>query len=429
MMTEPQSTPALAERADVDAPPRRLRIALFIVLVFGIFIRIYPTANHSPSAKVNPAHPNTVRVGFDEDCYRHYLTMLEAKGLAAFPAIGRNYIAVQPELPFEILPPMRVTFLASAYLWHRAWKASPLFSLHAVSCTFTTLGFVVAALFALRLGGYTAAVAITALMSCAPLGIQMAQRAYIDGIFTFAALLTLWLLWENLRAPDRPGWLTAYAFSLAFMVMTKENAAFVFGTILGIITLNRWLAFGKVTASLLAATFLGPLLGVIGLIVAAGNIQTLFDIYRLNVAKSQLLPYAFKTGAGPWYRYIIDLLLISPVLTLLAIAGFLNLRRTEKPAIYFAVFVAFTYLMMANVKYGINVRYASIWDMPMRWLAFRQLSATAVRLPPQLAGYFLPCAVVLLCLLDLGQYFTFFVRHGLYDPIPQTMLRILDILK
>jgi hypothetical protein len=29
--------------------------------------------------------------------------------------------------------------------------------------------------------------------------IQLAQRAYVDGVFAFIAVLMLWLLWENMR--------------------------------------------------------------------------------------------------------------------------------------------------------------------------------------------------------------------------------------
>ena len=354
---------------------------------------------------------------------------LDAKGLTGYPAVARAYVTLQPELPFAILPPMRLTFLGIAYLWHVTTKASPLVSLHAVSCLFTVLAFAVAGLFAWRLGDLTSALGITALMSCAPLQIQLAQRAYIDGIFAFWTILTLWLLWENLRAPRHYGLLAAYAGSLALMVMTKENAAFVFAAIIGLIVLNQWIHFGKATPALLVATCIGPLLGLVGLIVAAGGINTLIDVYRLNVEKSNVLPYAIATGDGPWFRYAFDLLLISPVVTLVAIAGFLNIRRGDKASAYLALFIGFTYFIMANVKYGMNLRYTSIWDMPLRWLAFGQLAAVAATMPRRFGRSFIIFSVVLLCSLDLHHYFLFFAQNGLYDPIPESMLRILNILK
>jgi 4-amino-4-deoxy-L-arabinose transferase-like glycosyltransferase len=418
-----------AERTAQDHTHKVLLIALAAVFLFGAFLRIYPTTNYTSSSKVDPQHPNIRQIGFDEDCYRRYLMSLDAKGLTSYPELAHSYLVGQPKLEFAILPPMRLTFLSLGYFWQLATSASPLASLHAVSCLFTVLAFIVGGLFAWRLGGLTKALGVTALMSCAPLQIQLAQRAYIDGVFVFWTILTLWLLWENLRAARHYWLLAAYTVSLAFMVMTKENAAFVFAAIIGIMILNRWLRFGEITPWLVLATFIGPLLGLIGLTLAAGGIHTLIDIYRLNIERSHVLPYAIKTGDGPWFRYVLDLMLISPLITLLALGGFLNIRPADKPAVYFALFIAFTYLIMANVPYGMNLRYASIWDMPLRWLAFAQLSAVDARMPRRFGLYFTVSAVTLLCVVDLTHYFVFFARHGLYDPIPEAMLRILNILK
>lgn len=418
-----------AEQIALGRSSKLVIITLIIVLVVGVFLRIYPMSSHTPSSKVDRYHPGTSQIGFDEDCYRRYLMMLDANGLTGYPAVARGYLTLQPKLSFAILPPMRVTFLVLAYLFQLSTKASPLASLHCVSCLFTVLALAISAIFAWRLGGPTSALGVAALMSFAPLQIQLAQRAYIDGIFAFWTLLVLWMLWENLRAPRHYRLLVAYAVGLAFLVMTKENAAFVFAGVLGLIVFNRWLRFGEVTVQLLVATLVGPLLGVFGLILAAGGFHTLVDIYRLNVSQSQVLPYAIKTGDGPWFRYALDLVLVSPVLTLIAVAGMLNMRRGDRVTAYLALFVGITYLVMANVKYGMNVRYASIWDMPLRWIAVGQLSAVSAIMPRRIGTYFPAIAVGLLCLLDLHQYFLFFVKHGLYDPIPESMLRILNILK
>ena len=56
----------------------------------------------------------------------------------------------------------------------------------------------------LRMAGRGTALAVLALMACAPTQIHMSQHALVDGFFTFWATLTLWMLWENLRQPLRP---------------------------------------------------------------------------------------------------------------------------------------------------------------------------------------------------------------------------------
>lgn len=396
---------------------RNLLLApLLLIFACGAYLRV------TPSTKM-------LQLGFDENYYRIYLMMLKPAGLTTYPKVAQSYIAAQKDMPAAVIPPTRVTFIAGAYILQKITGVGPLIALHFVACLCTVLALAVTAIFVWRMSGLGASLGVTALMSCAPLQIQMGQRIYIDGVFAFVALLTLWLLWENLRAPRQWVWLTAYGLSLALMVMTKENAAFVFIALAGILAFNRWACFGTVTRALLAVTVVGPALGVIGLAVACGGIANLIGVLKLNVEKSYAIEYVIKTGDGPWFRYILDLLTMSPGVTLLAVAAFFQVRLDEKRNSYFALFILLSYLVMTNVKYGLNLRYATIWDMPLRWLAFSQLTALSTLLPRRYVAIFLGVSVAILCVTDLQHYYLFFSQNGLYDPVPEPMLRFLNILK
>ena len=218
-----------------------------------------------------------------------------------------------------------------------------------------------------------------ALMAFSPLQIHMAQHALADGFFEFFVVLTLWSLWECLRQPTHPGWLTMYAAGLALMVTTKENAFFVFVAVLGVLVANRWLRFGTVGRPILALTFAGPLCGVAILTNLAGGLRTLLDVYLLGVPKNLHLEYAILTGDGPWYRYLIDLLTISPLVFVLACAMIFQLRNKDRSLWFGLVFIVASYALMANVKYGMNLRYATIWDFPLRALAMGQVALLAAR--------------------------------------------------
>ena len=97
------------------------------------------------------------------------------------------------------------------------------------------------------------------------------------------------------------------------------------------------------------------------------------EIYRLLVIKAQTLTYAIKTGDGPWHRYLIDMLIVSPLVLLLAIGGVFTQLKKDRAYLYLALFVAFTYAFMCNVRYAMNLRYATIWDLPLCALALGQL--------------------------------------------------------
>jgi len=289
-----------------------------------------------------------------------------------------------------------------------------------------TLGL--ATIFAWRLRGSTCALAIAAFMAFAPTQLHMSQHALVDGFFTFWALLCLWLLWENLRAPRDWRWLVTYALGLSLLVLTKENSFFVWIALVVLIIANRWLQFGTVTRDLVVATVVGPLLGVVILVFLAGGIPTLLHTYQLSVGKNFQLQYAVRTGDGPWHRYLVDLLLVSPVILILALGSVFRLDRTKKPELYMSIFIGASYLVMCNIKYGMNLRYANMWDMPLRFLALSalvSLTAPLRRCRPIVLGI----AVALICAIELRQYIILAVQFPLYELVPEGLLRALHILK
>ena len=386
-----------------------------LVFVIGVFLRLYPSAG-------------TQGIGFDEKLYAKYVNVLSKTGLKNYPATCEAYIEAQQELPSAILPPTRFLYIYSAYLWQSAFGGDSLIALHRISCLFSMLTLALSMFFAARVGGPAVIMGVTALMACAPTQIHMSQHALIDGFFAFWALLSVWTLWENLQSPNRIGWLLFYGISLGLMVLAKENAAFVFAAILLLLLLNRWMQFGRVTPALLATTLIGPAAGFVLLNILAGGPAHFIRIYELLIQKAYALEYAIRFCDGPWYRYLVDLLLVSPLVFLLAVGEVFQITRAKKAALYFTLFIAGSYLCMANVKYSYNLRYANMWDLPLRYLAFAQLTTLSTSWGryrvPLLVGI-----VLLLCLFELNQYRIFFVDYRLYELVSEGLLRAVRIIK
>ncbi len=417
-----------------ESPRRALYwLALAGVLAAGIFLRLPASlfeGRSAPLAFLSALHPNPgfTGIGFDESLYRGYVNGVIRGGLGDYPAIVDHYIEVQKTLVGSILPPMRFLYIFAAYLWHQIFGTEALAALHDVASFFSILALLLAAAFAWRLKGRAAALGVSALVAFAPTQIHMSQHALVDGFFAFWALFTLWMFWENLRAPRDWRWLVPYLLGLSLMVMTKENAAFVFFALLVLLLLNRWLHWGVVTPELLGCTVLGPLLGVVSLVFLAGGLDTLLTTYHLSVSKNYHLAYAIMTGDGPWHRYLVDLLLVSPIVLLLAIGAVFRLDRTQEPELFLSLFIAASYLVMCNLKYGMNLRYANMWDMPLRVLAFSQLTAL-VRPFPRQRTILLAAAVALICAIEMRQYLILFVDYPLYELVSEGLLRALQILK
>jgi 4-amino-4-deoxy-L-arabinose transferase-like glycosyltransferase len=421
MTTETQSR---SHKADV--------VILAIVLASGFFLRIPPHvfSQGAPLHSIAALHPQPgfTQVGFDEGLYGQYVNALIKNGITSYPDMVEEYIALQSKLPNAILPPVRFLYIFTAYTWHSLFGCEALEALRQAAAFFSVLTLGLAVTFAWRIGGSTWALGVGALVGFAPTQIHMSQHALIDGVFAFWALLCLWLLWENLRAPHDWRWTVGYGFALALLVITKENSFFVWIALVVLIFVNRWLEFGTVTRELLLATIAGPLLGVVILVFLAGGLDNLITTYRLLVSKASQMPYAIRTGDGPWHRYLVDLLLVSPVILILAIGSIFRLDRTKKPELYMSIFITASYLVMCNVKYGMNLRYANMWDMPLRFLAFGSL----VNIVAPLRRYqniALVVAVGFICAIELCEYNVFFVKFGLYELVTEGLLRAVHILK
>jgi hypothetical protein len=412
---------------------REVFIALLVLsLLLGCFLRlpdyVFAPAHHALHwlAPLHPT-PKFQTFGIDEQLYRGYTSVLIRHGIGVYPAMANHYVEAQTALPSAILPPTRFFYIGAAYFWHLLFGAGPLTSLSAISSLFSMLLLGLSALFAWRIGGAAMGLGVAALMAFAPTQIHMSQHALIDGVFAFWATLSLWLLWENLQRPNHWPTLAAFGASLAVMVLTKENAMFAYIGILVVIAGNRWLHFGQLTPSLCLVTILGPLLGVILLVVLCGGLGTTIEIYRLLVSKASVLDYAIATGDGPWYRYLIDLMIVSPLVLVLAFGGIFRLRRTDRAGLFLLLFVAGSFLIMANIRYGMNLRYANMWDFPLRYLALLCLWRIIPRRQSQ--ALWLALCIVLLCTFEAHQYRIFFVENDLYELVPRDLLRAVKILK
>jgi 4-amino-4-deoxy-L-arabinose transferase-like glycosyltransferase len=407
-------------------------ILLAIIFAVGIFLRLTPHAFSAGASLHSLAffHPQPAfnKIGFDEGLYREYVNALSKEGLGAYPDIVQGYIDIQRKLPGSILPPLRFLYIFAAYIWHSIFGSETLESLYQVASFFSILTLALATAFTRRLRGPTWAIAIAALMAVAPTQIHMSQHALVDGFFTFWALLVLWLFWENLQAPRDWRWLVGYIVALASLILTKENSFFVWVALVVLLITNRWLQFGTVTRELVIATVLGPLLGVVVLIFLAGGIDVFVQSYQLSVGKNFTLHYAILTGDGPWYRYLVDLLLVSPIVLILALGTIFRLNRTMKPELFMSIFIGASYLVMCNVKYGMNLRYANMWDMPLRFLGFSQIVVLA-SLAKNYRGPIIAVAVALLAGIEFHQYVVLAVRYPLYELITHDLLQALQILK
>jgi 4-amino-4-deoxy-L-arabinose transferase-like glycosyltransferase len=439
-----QSTPAQPARADLcpaplnlvkaaPAPSSRKTRALstfirahwlelagaFLILCAGFALRLMPVFGVPD------------RLSLDEHLYITNVTMLKKVGPFEYSALVQSYVHAQSQMEMVMLPPTRCVYILLGWAWDAAFHSGPRMSLRYVAAIFSCLSLLLSGLFAFRLGGARMGLTVGALMAVAPLELVMAHRELVDGVFAFWALLSLWLLWENMQRPGRLGWLAAYAGSIAVMVLTKENsffAAVALGGILCTAAAFPGLNLGKAKWSVAVATIAGGALGVTVLVCIAGSPQTLIETYRLLVSKAEKMAFAYETGGGPWFRYIVDIMLLSPTILLPAIGGIFALRRENRQGIYLFLFMLFSCAVMVNVRNGMNLRYSTMWDMPLRYLA----AGTILHLAGAARRWQILAPVLLLALVggvELHQYYVIFVQQDTGDPVTQALMYALQIIR
>ena len=387
-----------------------------VILAVGIFLRIYPSAGFSG-------------LGVDEHAYMVFLKQIQRAGLINYDAVVRVFVEKQYHRPDAVVPATRIGFLAPAYLCRKLFHLSDFDALRDIACAASILTLILCAWFAYRLGGISTMIGLTAVVATAPLQIYLSQRALIDGYFVFWAVLCVWLAWENLQRPRHWGWLSAYAFSLTMLVLTKENGAFVVFALLGILLLTPWLGLGKVTPHLLIATVAGAAVAVLFLAALIGGLAEWARFYLMFEAKSRANLYSVFAQDGPWFRYLVDFTLVSPLLVVFAVGAIFQLRKTDRPAVFMATFLGLSFASMSVITYGMSLRYAAYWDIPLAWLACSQVLRLAGQVPKVRPTIIFGGLLLIVAACNVHEYDRFFIQGAIYDPVTAQLVKASNLVK
>lgn len=392
-------------------------VGLLLILGFGATLRIWSTCTYGQE-------------GQDEHLYAVYVSSIQRTGgLGHYREVIKMNVDEQIVWSQAFVPATRIGFIWPAYSCFKAFNLNPLQSLQIVSCVSGILLLLVAARIGWEAGGELGMLGLAALMSTAPLHVYLGQRCLIDAYFAFWAVLVLWLMWKNLQTRHW-GWLTAYAASLTILVLTKESASFVFVALLGVMLVSRLFRFGKANWELIAVTVLAPAVAVGILCALMGGVQEFLRFFQLFAEKNQVSDYSVSAQDGPWYRYLIDFAMISPLTVVLAIGTIFHLHSQERVTTMMALFLGFSFAVMAWVPFGMSLRYAAYWDVPLRWLALAQILVLARKLPIKLKpALTFACLLLIVCATDLWEYHRYFVAGRVYDPISSELMSAARMVK
>ena len=256
------------------------------------------------------------------------------------------------------------------------------------------------------------------LLATSPLGLGMARRALSDNLNALLMTIALLLCIEALARDWRRGWsFVALGFGAAFLAKELNLVLIPIG--LGLLAAEAVRRGRAPSLVALACISVVPVLlstGVLGLV--AGGLEPVAKAFALLAGGASGSDYARRWGGGPWFRYVLDFLLLSPATTLLYVVslGVLVGERSDDPRLrsWALVPVLFVAATLSLPKF---VRWALPLDVPLRLGAAAALARLSGGRVAIFAGM-----VCLLMVADLMAFHRFFVTADIYDPTTRLLL-------
>jgi tetratricopeptide (TPR) repeat protein len=368
------------------------------------------------------------RMAADEGSYANQAALVAHGGPGALAGLAERY-ATTPAL-HTAPPPTRVGHALVSALAYRAAPGVRTLSWLSLACH----GFTALALLALGRGLWGTRVAASAalLYALSPLGSGAAQRALLDTHLTLALTVTV-LCGAQYLVARRAGHGAVALAAFTHALLVKESA-YALAPCLALIALGtphtpwrRRLAHAGLVG--LAAPLVA--LGLTALCV--GGVGPLLAVLRGALGSNAVAPHVYLEafGSGPWYEYVVDGLLLSPLTTLLALLGLVPVLRSPKHRASALSLTAYTLGLLAVLAVlPKNPRFALPAEPLVRltaatavWLAV----GAAVRALPRLSAPGLRdglavAALALLGFADIRSFRHYFVEQAIYDPVAYNLL-------
>lgn len=384
---------------------------MLILFIFGSLLFTWntlPTEDHHDQKKNS-----------DEYFYLSYAKQISQTGLSGFKDLTTWYS--QSEKNRYHPSPLRAGYILLAVLFINIF--GPTFS------ALVILSFVSLALSCLIFYHYAKknfpehiALLFVFLMSASPLALGMSHVALSESLIYLLLGTSAWLFLDFLQRPTRKT-LVILTSVLFFSLLVKETTCLFILFIL----IFSWLAKRKFSIKiakkdLLILTIVPPLLTItfylflLGLENFALGLHSIYLTHFVDQANS----YALYFSSGPWYRYLVDFMIISPVMTTIAIGYSFHLIVKEKPdwkAIYFLIYSLVTFIPLSLLKHSKVVRFVVNLEMVIAlFCAFAIVELLKEDLNQKKS---IKAALILITIFIFSyhQFLTIFLSPFLLDPI------------
>lgn len=367
---------------------------------------------------------NDYLMAADEGTYYRQAQALSVHGRSAFNDLAEQYIKntglqLSPP-PTRLGYPLTASFLVGIYDSPR--------SLSFVSLISYLLLIIFTFVYAKKFWGEKTALLLALLMCVSPIGLGMARRALNDSEFYLFAALTFFSFLDYLRS-SKDNRFYLFCLLLAVPCLIKETGFILLPFYIGSLIVLKMMRKGPVQYRHILLSALVPLT------IAAASFTLAFKtpggiclIYKIFL----ITPNAYVQWLqGPWYTYMLEYLLLSPVLTIGAIAYLGSYLFFPKKDVNIVLAAAlFIYNIIIFSFFIKSARYVMIIDLLLRLFMALLLIEVDQRLAfsKNARKIFWLVVVFVLVSLELASFRHYFLINKVYDPIAYNLLRAENII-
>lgn len=366
----------------------------------------------------------------DDGYYLAYMRSVHEQGLGVLPKLFANWNADPHAWIYP--PPSRVGFVVVSALWASIFGVSYA-SLQYLSLASYVAGALVTYVYARRSFGEPKALFIGALWLFSPLLMGLARLALTDSFIALCMSVCAWSFLELVEHPGRSRRRIVFMAAFGFTVLVKELSVLLVVPFAALVLIENF--WRKEERSLATYALVLALPGAIVLPIfaaAAGGFATLLETTRIVLASPATNDYAIQYGSGPWFRYLVDFLCLSPWTTLLAIAylGVLaaRLRAGEYDRrLVFLALIAIA-LFFEYSFFTKNVRYAVLVELPIRVFAVSLVWELCAAATAKRGAIVCGLAIAALCCADALSFELYWVRYPGYDPVTHELAGVRHVI-
>ena len=264
-----------------------------------------------------------------------------------------------------------------------------------------------------------------------PLLMGLSRRALADSSINLLWGLTVWLFLDVLLKPNRFSYIF-FLITLFIAITFKESSLILipFFVMAGIVgqrngaVIKTPQILGIIFFPLiLIVLFYGWIYGGVGFFKTA-----IIAFAKTHLASDYPNPYAINYCSGPWFRYLLDFLLLTPIVTLLFV-GYVGYLCIETKAfdfkkMYFLVYFVYVYTILSSLPHSKVIRYVMNLEMVMALFAVLMLMEVFKTLKGQKKQIFLFFCAFGIFILNWFSFVDLYYHSFLLDPITAYLLEL-----